>query len=311
MIPLLILCLLPIPEVSAGRGDVNGPALIPKPLRMKPGKGVFRLTKETVLEIQGDDAEAKRIASFLTDRIQMAGGPVLFPQKEGSIDKVGNKVIINLDPQKKEMPPESYELKVTARQIELRAGSGAGLFYGIQTLLQLFPPEVFEKSPQGANDNFTIPCIEIRDQPRYPYRGMHLDVSRHFFPKEFVKKYIDLIALYKINRFHWHLTDDNGWRIEIKKYPKLTTMAAWRVDHEDKPWNERPAAQPGEPATYGGFYTQEEIREVVQYAADRYITVIPEIEMPAHCVEVLSAYPQFSCSGKPVPVPTGSYWPNL
>ena len=311
LIFLVILFFLPMTDITAGTGDAKTPALIPKPLRMKPGKGSFQLSKATVLEIPGNNTEAQRIATFLTDRIQMAGGPVLLPQKEGSIDKDGNKVIICLDPREKEGPAESYELKVTVKQIVLRAGSGAGLFYGIQTLLQLFPPEVFEKAPQGTREIFTIPCVEIRDQPRYPYRGMHLDVSRHFFPKEFVKKYIDLIALYKMNRFHWHLADDNGWRIEIKKYPKLTTTAAWRVDHEDKPWNDRPAAQPGEPTTYGGFYTQEEIREVLQYAADRYITIIPEIEMPAHCVEVFSAYPQFSCSGKQVPVPTGSYWPNL
>jgi hexosaminidase len=139
---------------------------------------------------------------------------------------------------------------------------------------------------------------------------MHLDVSRHFFPKEFIKKYIDLIAMYKMNTFQWHLTDDNGWRIEIRKYPKLTETGAWRVDREDLPWTERPPQKPGEKATYGGFYTQDDIREIVQYAKEKYVTIIPEIEMPAHSVEVLAAYPKFSCTGGPFTVPPGSYWPN-
>ncbi|MEI7663982.1 MAG: family 20 glycosylhydrolase, partial [Bacteroidota bacterium] len=126
-----------------------------------------------------------------------------------------------------------------------------------------------------------------------------------------VKRYIDLLATYKMNRFHWHLTDDNGWRIEIKKYPKLMQTGAWHVDHEDLPWNSRPVQQAGEKANYGGYYSQDEVREIVQYAADRFVTIIPEIEMPAHSVEVLAAYPQFSCTGGPFTVPTGSYWPNL
>jgi hexosaminidase len=139
---------------------------------------------------------------------------------------------------------------------------------------------------------------------------MHLDVSRHFFPKEFILKYIDLIASFKMNTFHWHLTDDNGWRIEIKKYPKLMQTAAWHVDRENLPWTERTPQQAGERANYGGYYTQDEIREIVEYAKKRYITIIPEIEMPAHSVEVLAAYPQFSCTGGPFTVPPGSYWPN-
>jgi hexosaminidase len=139
---------------------------------------------------------------------------------------------------------------------------------------------------------------------------MHLDVSRHFFPKEFIYQYIDLMAMYKMNVFHWHLTDDNGWRIEIKKYPKLTKTGAWRVNREEYPWTQREPQKPNEVANYGGFYTQAEIRDIVSYAAHRNVTIIPEIEMPAHCVEVLAAYPGFSCTGGPFTVPTGSYWPN-
>jgi hexosaminidase len=139
---------------------------------------------------------------------------------------------------------------------------------------------------------------------------MHLDVSRHFFPKEFIKKYIDLIALHKMNIFHWHLTDDNGWRIETDQYPLLTEVAAWRADREGIPWNECQPQRPGEPAKYGGFYTKEDIREIVEYAKQRFITVIPEIEMPGHSSEVFAAYPEYSCSGKKLTVQTGSYWPN-
>ncbi len=158
--------------------------------------------------------------------------------------------------------------------------------------------------------SWTLPCLAVRDLPRFRWRGMMLDVSRHFFPKEFIKRYIDLLAFHKLNTFHWHLSDDQGWRIEIKKYPRLTEVGAWRVDHEDQPWTARPAQQPGEKASVGGFYTQEDIREIVAYAASRFVTVVPEIEMPAHALAALAAYPEYSCSGGPFTVPAGSIWPN-
>jgi len=175
--------------------------------------------------------------------------------------------------------------------------------------LQLLPPQIY--SPQKAeNVKWVIPACNIKDEPRFSWRGMHLDVSRHFFSVEFVKKYIDLIAMHKMNIFHWHLTDDNGWRIEIKKYPLLTEIAAWRVDREDMPWREVTPPKPDEEPSYGGFYAQEEIKEVVAYAAKRQITVIPEIEMPGHTSEVFAAYPELSCQGKKLYVQPGSYWPN-
>ncbi|MFC2102713.1 family 20 glycosylhydrolase [Bacteroidota bacterium] len=208
------------------------------------------------------------------------------------------------------LPTEGYRLNISPSTIFLTGNSGAGLFYGMQTLLQLLPPEVCKISKPEEGKSWEIPCVDIKDEPRFPYRGMHLDVSRHFFPKEFIFRYIDLLAMYKMNIFHWHLTDDNGWRIEIQKYPKLTEVSAWRVDREDLPWRDRPAQEAGEKATYGGFYTQDDIREIVQYAAQQYITIIPEIEMPAHSLEVLAAYPHLSCTGGPFTVPPGSYWPN-
>jgi len=146
--------------------------------------------------------------------------------------------------------------------------------------------------------------------PSFAWRGMHLDVSRHFFPKEFIKKYIDLISFHKMNVFHWHLTDDNGWRIEIEKYPLLTEVSAWRADRSGVPWTECEPQRPGEPATYGGYFSKEDIREIVAYANERFVKIVPEIEMPGHTSEVFAAYPEFSCSGKKNAVQTGSYWPN-
>ncbi len=285
-------------------------SIVPVPARMKLKPGVFTIDPQTRLVVNGDNPEARRIATFFAAQLQMAGGPDLALAVKASTDQKLPSVVFSLIEENTGSPSGSYELKVEPHQIQIHAHGGAGLFYGVQSLLQLFPPEICKQAPAGSVKSWTIPCTEIKDHPRFPYRGMHLDVSRHFFPVEFVKRYIDLLAMYKMNTFHWHLTDDNGWRIEIKKYPKLTQVAAWRVDHENLPWNQRSAQQPGEPATYGGFYTRDEIREVVKYAADRYVMIIPEIEMPAHSVEVLAAYPQFSCTGGPFTVPPGSYWPN-
>jgi len=176
-------------------------------------------------------------------------------------------------------------------------------------MLQALPAEVFASSVQ--NGEWKIPNCKITDKPRFPWRGMHLDVSRHFFSVDFVKRYIDMIALHKMNIFHWHLTDDNGWRIEIKQYPKLTEVGAWRVDREDMHWREVTPPENGEKSTYGGFYTQEEVKEVIAYAKERHIEVIPEIEMPGHTSEVFAAYPNLSCKEDTLYVQPGSYWPNV
>jgi hexosaminidase len=290
----------------AGNTDVS---ILPKPGKMKMGTGSFLISDRTRLLFNAGDEEAMNTARLFAGHLQMAGGPVLttlgvsrnyrnIPGIIFSIKKDGH------------IPAEGYVLTVSKNNIIIEGGSGAGLFYGMQTLLQLLPPEIFASKALQPGNNWRIPCLAIRDHPRFPYRGMHLDVSRHFFPKEFILKYIDLIASFKMNTFHWHLTDDNGWRIEIKKYPKLMQTAAWHVDRENLPWTERTPQQAGERANYGGYYTQDEIREIVEYAKKRYITIIPEIEMPAHSVEVLAAYPQFSCTGGPFTVPPGSYWPN-
>lgn len=184
------------------------------------------------------------------------------------------------------MANEAYSLQVSKEQILITAKSYSGLFYGIQSLLQLLPAEVHKT---GARINtWSVPAIKISDSPQFKWRGMHLDVCRHYFPVEFIKKYIDLLAYYKMNIFHWHLTEDQGWRIEIKQYPKLTEVGAYRTE--------------GNGEVYGGFYTQDEVKEIVQYAAERYINVVPEIEMPGHSLAALTAYPELSCTGGPFKV---------
>ena len=186
---------------------------------------------------------------------------------------------------------EAYRIEIVKKGVRLSANPETGIFYGLQTLLQLL----------NNGDNKTLPALTINDSPRFPYRGLHLDVSRHFFDKEFVKKQLNAMAYFKMNRLHWHLTDGAGWRIEIKKYPRLTSFAAWRpFDKLNDWWVEgRTFCEQDDPRAVGGYYTQDDIREVVAYAAERHITIIPEIEMPGHSEEVLATYPELSCSGKP------------
>ncbi len=208
------------------------------------------------------------------------------------------RVTIRLELNDKIEQTEGYILKID-KNITITGKSREGVIHGIQSLLQ-----IFQQSPE-TDEGIRIPRLTINDYPRFGYRGMHLDVSRHFFQIDFIKKYIDLIAMHKMNVFHWHLTDDQGWRIEIKKYPKLTDIGAWRVDHEDLPWGERPDQTANDSATYGGYYTQEQIREIVAYASERGVTVIPEIEMPGHSAATIASYPELSCRGKQTTVPPG------
>lgn len=186
---------------------------------------------------------------------------------------------------------EAYRIEIDKKGVRLSANTETGIFYGLQTLLQLL----------NNGDNKTLPALTINDSPRFPYRGLHLDVSRHFFDKEFVKKQLNAMAYFKMNRLHWHLTDGAGWRIEIKKYPRLTSFAAWRPFDKLNDWwvGGRTFCEQDDPRAVGGYYTQDDIREVVAYAADRHITIIPEIEMPGHSEEVLATYPELSCSSKP------------
>jgi len=301
--------LLVISILISGMAGNAGISIIPKPIKMKMGTSSFLINDHTALYYNAGNEEAMNTAKLFAAQLEIAGGPVMNALGVSKNYRNISGIVFSIKSDGR-IQKEGYVLTVSKNSIIIEGGSGAGLFYGMQTLLQILPPEIFAIKALQPGNNWKVPCIAIQDHPRFPYRGMHLDVSRHFFPKEFILKYIDLIASFKMNTFHWHLTDDNGWRIEIKKYPKLMQTAAWHVDHEDLPWGERPAQKADDRATYGGYYTQDEIREIVEYAKKRYVTIIPEIEMPAHSIEVLAAYPQLSCTGGPFTVPSGTYWPN-
>jgi hexosaminidase len=307
---LTLLLMMPYAFHANNIPDTNVISIVPKPVMMKIGDGHFTITRSTLILVQGNDSAVTRIAKSFADRIKYSAGMQLQVTELTKGDQSLPAIVFGIKANRAPLHPEGYELKITPKNVSLTAETSAGLFHGIQTLFQILPSEIVGKNRMDTAGELILPALKIADYPRFPYRGMHLDVSRHFFSKEFVKRYIDLIAMYKMNTFHWHLTDDNGWRIEIRKYPKLMQIGAWHVDHENLPWGERPAQQPGEKATYGGYYSQEDIREIVQYASDRYVTIIPEIEMPAHSVEVLASYPRLSCTGGPFTVPPGSYWPN-
>lgn len=276
-------------------------ALIPQPQKMVLGESSFRFKKSTRLVVES--VEQKLIADYLSGIFEKATGwklDILVGGNEGS-----NQVYFKTEPM---LNPEAYTLEVLKNRIIIKAAQPAGFFYAVQTLRQLLPAEI-ESSPNAKKMEWLVPVISISDSPAFKWRGFMLDVSRHFFTKEEVKRMIDHLAIHKINTLHLHLVDDQGWRIEIKKYPKLTEIGAWRVNHEDKHWNSRPKQQAGETATYGGFYTQNDILEMVAYAQKRFITIIPEIEMPAHVTAALAAYPQYSCTRGPFTVLPGGVWP--
>lgn len=283
--------------------------IIPVPVSLEVRGGFFEIKPSTILFIQENQPEVENIASTFALNLNNVSG---FELKMEIIKDRRNDqgIIFEIIPEADSLGDEGYLLKVKNKKIELSAFKPAGLFRGLQTLYQLMPTAIYGNQ-KVENAEWKITRVNIYDKPRYAWRGMHLDVSRHFFPKEFILRYIDLIAMHKMNVFHWHLTDDNGWRIQIDKYPKLTEIAAWRVDREHQPWNEVTPPEPGEKTTYGGFYTKDEVREIVQYAANRHITVVPEIEMPGHSSEVLAAYPELSCTDGKFYVQPGSYWPNV
>lgn len=261
-------------------------SVIPVPLKMEQGTGSFLLSEKTKLYTNLQGGEAELWENYLKAL------PVQL--KEARMKDRKQMLFLLITPKTPQLPsPESYTLSVTSQRIEIRATSGAGLFYGMQTLLQLMQP--------ASTGSYSVPSVEIEDTPRFAYRGLMLDVSRHFSTKEFIKKQIDALAYYKINRLHLHLTDAAGWRLEIKKYPLLTDFAAWRTDPTWKKWwnGGRKYLRYDEPGVSGGYYTQDDIREILEYARQHYITMIPEIEMPSHSEEVLAAYPQLSCSGEP------------
>ncbi len=258
--------------------------VIPRPVETTRNNGSFLLTKSTVIIA---NSAVKHDADMLNFYLQKLYGFTLAVKNISPYENIKNVISLGIK-YPEGMKPDQYNLNVTENNISIMAINNEALFYGIQTLLQLIPAEV---NPATDKVAFSIPAVSIKDYPRFQYRGMHLDAGRHFFGPEEIKKYIDYLAYHKFNRFHWHLTEDQGWRIEIKKYPRLTSVGAWRngtiIGHYPGTGNDS--------LHYGGFYTQKEVKEIVKYAADRYITIIPEIEMPGHSSAAIAAYPQLSC----------------
>ncbi len=257
----------------------TGLNIIPNPNSIVQGEGYFELNRRTTLVVH-DSLLNRSTMRFFRQTIKHSTG--LNP-KAISVKPPANYILFQID-SSFNYGKEGYALAVRPSSVKINAGTIRGLYYGIQSLLQLLPAEVVSERKNTTVD-WLIPCVEIQDSPRFVWRGMHLDVCRHFLPVESIKKHLDMMAMYKLNTFHWHLTEDQAWRIEIKKYPLLTEVGSRRIE--------------GEGIEHSGFYTQQQIREIVEYAAERHINIVPEIEMPGHALAALSGYPEYSCTGGP------------
>lgn len=274
-------------------------AIIPKPQEQVKGEGYFEIDANTIIAVENE--EQMKIVDRILTRFKTLSGwkPTVSISNKGDITFITDSTF----------SAEAYELNVMKEKIEVKAASGSGFFYAMESMKQLFPVEFFGKN-LNKPIRWGIPIVYIKDRPKFEWRGYMLDVSRHFFDVEEVKEVIDFMAESKLNRFHWHLTDDQGWRLEIKSYPKLTEVGAWRVDYNvtDETisnWFGRPEQKQGEKPTYGGFYTQENIKEIIAYAKDRYIEVMPEIDMPGHSQAIVASYPEIGCVNAAQTVATG------
>lgn len=267
-------------------------AIIPEPVSVIKQDGHFILPKNVLIQSPAI-TEMKQVTSFLQERLTTPTGAYVSIVSAHTGDHAQIRLILN-DKPNPTLGTEGYMLTVKANQILIRANKPAGLYYGAQSLIQLFPKEIESKDPV-ENIRWSAPCVEITDYPRVGWRGVMLDVARHFFTKEEVKQYINAMVRYKYNLLHLHLTDDEGWRIEIKGYPKLTEVGAWSVKKTGEFGNFIPPT-PDEPRTYGGFYTQEDLKELIQYAQDRFVNIMPEIDVPGHSLAAIASYPELSCT---------------
>ena len=266
----------------------SGPvSIIPQPKFFQLEEGVFTLDRRTPIYVDVADSATLRTLAFLNDRLEKAAGFKLEIIDDDPLRHGQEKAVFVLDAG---LNKEAYNLAIKPNRLLIEYGDGAGIFYAVQTLLQLLPEQIFAETRQRGV-KWEVPCCSIEDSPRFPYRGMHLDCCLHFFSVDFLKKYIDVMAMHKVNRFHWHLTEDQGWRLEIKKYPLLTEKGQWRK--ETVIGSLASGFYDGTP--YGGYYTQEEVKELVKYAAERYVTIIPEIELPGHALAAIACYPELSC----------------
>lgn len=264
--------------------------LIPKPVSVTSGSGNFHLTGKTTIHVQSADKDAQRVGGYISEKLKRATGftiPVVTSKKSAGG--------INLSLIKDEsLGDEGYHLNVSENEIAISANKPAGLFYGMQTLYQLFPKEINDSSV-AKNVKWDVPVCKITDYPRFGWRGLMLDVSRHFFTKQEVKEFIDQMVAFKFNILHWHLTDDEGWRIQINGLPRLTEVGAWNVKKVGYFGTFDPP-KPDEPRDNGGFYTQDDIREIVKYALDRFVNIVPEIDVPGHSLAAVVSYPDLSCT---------------
>ena len=283
-------------QSSGNNQQTEQTALIPIPQTVTYAETAFKISQGTTIGLESSSAELLSIADYFNHKVNPALGYSLEVKEQGDIQF---SLINNPD-----LGNEGYHLKVEKRQITIEANQPAGIFYGVQTLLQMLPKEI--RSQQVQHDvEWAIAGADITDKPQFPWRGLMLDVSRHWFTKEEVMRFIDELAEYKMNVFHWHLTDDQGWRIEIKSLPNLTAKGAWRAKRVGQWWQREPQ-QPDEEATYGGYYTQEDIKDVLAYAKQRYVRVIPEIDVPGHSLATLVAYPELACMKAPKYVNVGN-----
>jgi len=292
----ILLCA--VAQLAVGADE---PALIPAPQKMERLDGLFTLSSHS--RIFADQASVST-AKFLRGRMSKSTGYRFKVSVKATADSdtaITDGIWLTTNGAAASQGDESYELTVATNHVLIRAPTQAGLFYGVQTLLQLLPPEIFATNVVQGVD-WQAPCVQIQDWPRFQWRGFMLDVSRHFFTKQQVEQLLDVMAEQKLNTFHWHLVDDQGWRIEIKKYPKLTSVGAWRGGVGFGLASNSATAY-GPDGRYGGFYTQRDIREVVKYAAERHIMIVPEIEMPGHSLAALASYPEFGTGEGPFAVP--------
>ncbi|WP_158800041.1 beta-N-acetylhexosaminidase [Pedobacter sp. L105] len=292
---LLFVSTIALQTMAADGGRIH---LIPEPVSVKEQSGEFLLDKNVSLTTKSGDKQLQQSLKWFSQKIQKTTGIDL--NHAGGTKKM--TVVINQRADTS-IGKEGYKLSVSPENITLTANTAAGAFYGLQTIIQLLPPDIAAKTAVN-NVNWTIPSVEITDYPRFGWRGLMLDVSRHFFNKQEVESFIDEMVKYKYNTFHWHLTDDQGWRIEIKSLPELTQKGAWSVKRTGR-WGTFLPALANEKSTYGGFYTQEEIKEIVKYAQDRYITVLPEIDVPGHSLALITTYPGLSSTKKQYSVNSG------
>jgi hexosaminidase len=269
--------------------------IIPQPVEIKGGEGYYTLLPNTAISMSQADPDLQRLAALLSTELSRATGfkiPVRAPGVMAA--NIGNILLQLNKTADAATGSEGYRLKVAPDMVTISANKPAGIFYGIQSLLQLFPKEIESRQPV-TSVNWQAPVCDIMDYPRFGWRGLMFDVSRHFFTKEEVKQFIDDMVRYKYNILHWHLTDDEGWRIQIKSLPRLTEVGAWNVKRVGTFGNFVPPTN-DEPRNYGGFYTQEDIREVVAYARDRYVNIVPEVDIPGHSLSVIASYPELSCT---------------